>query len=57
MNEQLNNIMIHHNIPVAQRQALADDLFGLLNDHYDCDVFQDFLIGEGYMRYWTDRDE
>ena len=57
MNERLNNIMIHHNIPQAQRQALADDLFGLLNDHYDCDVFQDFLIGEGYMRYWTDQDK
>ena len=57
MNERLNNIMIHHNIPVAQRQALADDLFGLLNDHYDCDVFQDFLIGEGYMRSIEELDE
>ena len=57
MNNKLNNIMIHHNIPVAQRQALADDLFGILNDHYDCDVFQDFLIGEGYMRSIEELDK
>ena len=57
MNNKLNDIMIHHNIPAAQRQALADDLFGILNDDYDCDTLQDFLIREGYMRSIEELDK
>ena len=57
MNINLENMLRHHGIPVEQRQALADDLFGILNDDYDCDTLQDFLCSNGYMRNWEDVNE
>ena len=50
MNEALKRVLIHHNIAPAKRQALVDDIFGVLDMHYGQDWLGEYLVKHGFIR-------